>query len=42
MTVRVYPQMRLYETTEEDIKYDHDMFNPMPKAISKGVRAIII
>ncbi|KAI2616903.1 cytochrome P450 [Hypomontagnella submonticulosa] len=42
MTIRVYPRMQLYETTEEDVRYDHDMFNPIPKASSKGVRAIIV
>ncbi|KAI1208578.1 cytochrome P450 [Annulohypoxylon truncatum] len=41
LTLRVFPQARLYETTEEDITYDHDMFVPMPKAGSKGVRIII-
>ncbi|KAK8080848.1 hypothetical protein PG997_008666 [Apiospora hydei] len=38
LCLRVLPNMRLYKTTEEDIKYDHDMFNPMPKRSSKGVR----
>ncbi|KAI1404039.1 cytochrome P450 [Hypoxylon fuscum] len=42
LSLRVLPQMRLYETTEEDVRYDHDMFNPMTNARSKGVRAIIV
>ncbi|OTB09420.1 hypothetical protein M426DRAFT_315977 [Hypoxylon sp. CI-4A] len=32
LTLRVFPQMRLFETTEEDVLYDYDMFIPMPKA----------
>lgn len=35
------PYMRLYETTERDIRYDHDMFIPMTESGSKGVRVII-
>lgn len=42
LTVRVFPRMRLYETTEADVTYDHDFFNPLPVATSKGVRAIIV
>ena len=42
LTVRVFPRMRLHETTESDVAYDHDIFNPLPVATSKGVRAIII
>ena len=42
MTVRVFPRMKLYETTESDVIYDHDIFNPLPVKTSKGVRAIIV
>ena len=42
LTVRIFPRMRLYETTISDITYDHDIFNPLPVATSKGVRAIIV
>ncbi|KAE8314332.1 cytochrome P450 [Aspergillus transmontanensis] len=42
LTMRVFPHMQLYETTEDDVKYDHDLFNPLPKASSKGIRAMII
>ncbi|KAI2464658.1 cytochrome P450 [Annulohypoxylon bovei var. microspora] len=41
LTLRVFPHARLFETTEEDIIYDHDMFVPMPKAGSEGVRITI-
>lgn len=34
--------MRLFETTEEDVKYDHDMFVPLVKSESKGVRVVIV
>ncbi|KAI0868440.1 benzoate 4-monooxygenase cytochrome p450 [Hypoxylon argillaceum] len=39
---RVFPSMKLHETTEEDVAYDHDFFNPFPVWHSKGVRAIIV
>ncbi|KOC14495.1 hypothetical protein AFLA70_5g008462 [Aspergillus flavus AF70] len=42
LTMRVFPHMQLYETTEDDVKYDNDLFNPLPKASSKGIRAVII
>lgn len=32
--------MRLRDTTEEDIKYDHDMFIPMTEH-NRGVRVTI-
>ncbi|EXL75712.1 cytochrome P450 oxidoreductase [Fusarium oxysporum f. sp. conglutinans race 2 54008] len=41
LVLRVMPYMRLYETTERDIRYDHDMFIPMTESGSKGVRVII-
>ncbi|OTA59664.1 cytochrome P450 [Hypoxylon sp. EC38] len=41
LTLRVFPRMQLFETTEEDVIYDHDMFIPMPKAGSKGIRITI-
>jgi hypothetical protein len=34
--------MKLYETTEADIAWDHDFFNPFPVWGSKGVRAVIV
>ncbi|KAE8369703.1 cytochrome P450 [Aspergillus caelatus] len=42
LTMRVFPHMQLYETTEDDVRYDHDLFNPLPKASSKGIRAVIV
>lgn len=34
--------MQLHETTEADIAWDHDFFNPFPVWGSKGVRATIV
>lgn len=42
LTLRVFPHMRLYETTEEDVRYDYDLFIPMVKRGSKGVRAVLV
>ncbi|PYH87798.1 cytochrome P450 [Aspergillus ellipticus CBS 707.79] len=41
LLVRVLPHMHLFETSEWDVRYDHDMFNPMPRAESLGVRVVI-
>ncbi|KAF0327386.1 major facilitator superfamily transporter [Colletotrichum asianum] len=30
LIVRVFPRMKLHETTEADVAYDHDFFNPFP------------
>ncbi|KAK6956906.1 hypothetical protein Daesc_002188 [Daldinia eschscholtzii] len=40
LTLRVFPQMQLFETTEEDVVCDYDLLAPMPKDGSKGVRVI--
>ncbi|KAF4960769.1 hypothetical protein FGADI_712 [Fusarium gaditjirri] len=32
LVLRVMPYMRLYETTERDVRYDHDMFIPMTES----------
>ncbi|KAI0171940.1 cytochrome P450 [Hypoxylon sp. FL1284] len=42
LTLRVFPHMRLFETTEEDVKYDHDMIVPLVRDESKGVRVLIV
>ncbi|KAI1847118.1 hypothetical protein JX266_006993 [Neoarthrinium moseri] len=42
LTLRVLPQMRLFETTEIDVKYDHDMFVPLSHDDSKGVRVTVV
>ncbi|KAL7621992.1 hypothetical protein AAE478_007493 [Parahypoxylon ruwenzoriense] len=41
LTLRVLPRMRLFETTHEDVLYDHDLLIPMVKSGSKGVRVKI-
>ncbi|KAF3062236.1 Trichodiene oxygenase [Daldinia childiae] len=41
LTLRVFPRMHLFQTTEEDVAYDYDIFSPMPKASSKGVRVVL-
>ncbi|GKT93880.1 cytochrome P450 oxidoreductase [Colletotrichum tofieldiae] len=42
LALRVLPTMRLYETTDEDVAYDHDMFVPVPKAGTNGVRVKMV
>ena len=42
LTLRVLPKMRLYETTVDDVRYDHDLMIPMPRKGSKGIRAVIL
>ena len=39
LTLRVLPHMKLYETTQRDVEYDHDMFVLIPAAGTNGVRA---
>ncbi|RBR23917.1 uncharacterized protein FIESC28_03227 [Fusarium coffeatum] len=41
LVMRVMPHMRLYETTERDVRYDHDMFIPVTVDDSWGVRVTI-
>lgn len=41
LAIRVLPHMTLFETTEDDVLYDHDMFIPMVKAGSKGIRVTV-
>ncbi|KAL5048327.1 hypothetical protein BDW71DRAFT_213695 [Aspergillus fruticulosus] len=41
LVLRVFLRMRLYETTEADVVYDHDFFNPFPVWESKGVRVVV-
>ncbi|KAI1864594.1 uncharacterized protein JN550_008881 [Neoarthrinium moseri] len=41
LVLRVMPRMKLYETTEKDVTYDHDMFVPVTVSGSKGVRVLI-
>ncbi|KAK4075534.1 cytochrome P450 [Purpureocillium lilacinum] len=41
VALRVMPHMNLFETTDRDVRYDHDMFVPMAEAGSTGVRVKI-
>jgi hypothetical protein len=42
LTLRIFPRMKLFETDVDDVKYDHDLWNPAPKYSSKGVRSILL
>jgi len=33
--------MDLFEATEDDVKYDHDLLVPMVKKGSRGVRVVV-
>lgn len=42
LALRVWPRMKLYETSIDDVRHDHDLFLvPMVKKDSKGVRVTI-
>ncbi|KAI1209415.1 cytochrome P450 [Annulohypoxylon truncatum] len=41
-TLRVFPHMRLYETTEDDVRYDHDVIVSGVRSDSKGVRVVLV
>lgn len=41
LALRVLPRMSLYQTTIEDVEYDHDQLIAMPKQASKGVRVTV-
>lgn len=40
MALRVMAYMKLYQTTEEDIAYDHDAAVPKSVKMRKGVRVV--
>ena len=42
LALRVFPKMRLYETTPADVEYDHDLNISQPSLKSKGVRVIML
>lgn len=42
MAFRVLPRARLYETTIEDIKYDHDLIVPQTKKGAVSVRIVLV
>jgi hypothetical protein len=41
LVLRVFPHLKLFETTVEDIEYDHDLFVAGVKPGSKGVRVTV-
>lgn len=41
LAMRVLPKVRIYETTVEDIEYDHDLIVPQPKKGSVAVRVVM-
>ncbi|KAK7911853.1 trichodiene oxygenase [Apiospora marii] len=41
LMLRVFPRMELYETTLDDVQYDHDAFVSRPKVGTKGVRVVM-
>ncbi len=41
LTLRVFPRMRLLQTTLDDVKYDHDLLTAQPKRGSKGVWVVM-
>jgi hypothetical protein len=41
LVLRVFPMMKLYETTADDVKFHRDVFVSFPKSTSKGVRVIV-
>ncbi|KAH7128017.1 cytochrome P450 [Dactylonectria estremocensis] len=42
LVLRVFPHMTLFETAEEDVAYDHDMFVPCAKDGTNGVRVKMV
>lgn len=42
LALRVLPNMRLFETNDEDVAYDHDMFIPVAKEGTNGVRVKMV
>ncbi|KAI0841081.1 cytochrome P450 [Hypoxylon sp. FL0890] len=42
LVLRVFPHMRLFETTEADVRWDCDMVVPQTRAESKGIRVVIV
>lgn len=41
LVLRVFPYMELYGTTIDDVAYDYDLFVPMAKPGTKGVRVVM-
>ncbi|KAI1137896.1 cytochrome P450 [Hypoxylon sp. FL0543] len=42
LVLGVFPRMRLFETSEADVRWDHDLIVPQASAASKGVRVVIV
>ncbi|TDZ41567.1 Cyrochrome P450 monooxygenase [Colletotrichum trifolii] len=42
LALRVLPNMQLFDTEDEDVAYDHDMFVPEPAKGTTGVRVKIV
>ncbi|KAH7075714.1 putative cytochrome P450 [Paraphoma chrysanthemicola] len=41
LALNVFPHMKLFETTTDDVKYDHDLITAQAKKGSKGVRVVM-
>ncbi|XPS70250.1 hypothetical protein M3J09_002489 [Ascochyta lentis] len=41
LSLQVFPHMKLYKTTVEDVRYDHALITAQAKKGSKGVRAVM-
>jgi hypothetical protein len=41
MILRSIPRMEIYDTSWDDIAYDHDMLTPQPKKGARGLRVTI-
>lgn len=42
LVLRVFPHMQLFETTQRDVAYHHELFVPMAEPGSKGVRVLMV
>jgi hypothetical protein len=38
---RLVRRLELFETTVEDVRYDHECFVPVPREGSRGVRVLV-
>jgi tetrahydromethanopterin S-methyltransferase subunit F len=41
LALRIFPRMKLYETTVDDVRYDHDLITAQPKKGSQGVQVVM-
>lgn len=42
LVLRVYPRLRLYEPSVDDIRFDSDYFVPCIKKGREGLRAMVV